>query len=236
MNRRVSGDDIRRLLDHIRARVDGVALRTAFIVGFPGETEKQFEQLHAFVEEQHFDHLGVFTYSPEPGTAAGKLVDDVPAAVKQQRFDVLMQTQQQISDARLAQRHGQMVEVMLDGYQTFGDEEEACELLTGHTQGQALDIDGCVIVEEDAGDDKTFEPGQRVMVRITDHTPYDLIGRCGRSVPLRCGASVAEHEDSGRSVPLRCDANEIPERDAPGTMQNPERDAPGTMGLKGEDV
>ncbi len=104
-----------KLLARIRRTVPDVTLRTTFIVGFPGETEADVEQLLAFVRDTQFDHVGVFTYSHEEGTRAYDLVDDVPAKVKRSRRDAVMKLQKQIVAARLKARKGDRVRVMVDG-------------------------------------------------------------------------------------------------------------------------
>ncbi len=104
-----------RLLDNIRARIPNVALRTTFIVGFPGETTLDFAQLEEFVDEIGFDHLGVFTYSHEEDTSAFELKDDVPAAVKKRRQERLMARQKKIVAARQKQRVGERVRIVVDG-------------------------------------------------------------------------------------------------------------------------
>src|SRR6478736_1309812 len=104
-----------QLLDRIRTRIPGVALRTTFIVGFPGETDSDFDVLTEFVEQVGFDHVGVFTYSHEEGTAAGEFDDDVPAAVKRKRRDRLMARQSEIVATAQQSRVGQRVRVVVDG-------------------------------------------------------------------------------------------------------------------------
>ena len=100
-----------RLLDNIRARIPNVALRTTFIVGFPGETAEDFAELEGFIEEIGFDHVGVFTYSHEEGTSAHDLADDVPAATKKKRQDRLMARQRDIVDGASASAHRRTDEV-----------------------------------------------------------------------------------------------------------------------------
>ena len=142
-----------KLLARIRRMVPGVTLRTTFIVGFPGETEQDFEELCAFVRDTGFDHVGVFTYSHEEGTRAFELVDDVPAAVKRQRRDTLMRLQKQIVRKRQRSRVGDIVEVMVDGPSADSD-----LVLQGRLQGQAPDIDPVVYLSE--CDPSTFDAGR----------------------------------------------------------------------------
>src|SRR5215472_6904343 len=128
-----------KLLARIRERVPGVTLRTTFIVGFPGETDTEFAELEAFVEETQFDHIGVFTYSHEEGTRAYAVEDDVPTATKRQRRDRLMKRQQRIVSRRQRDRIGSEVRVMIDGP---SPEHEL--VVQGRLEGQAPDIDPVV--------------------------------------------------------------------------------------------
>ena len=120
-----------------------MTLRTTFIVGFPGETEQDFEELCAFVREIGFDHVGVFTYSHEEDTRAYALDDDVPADVKASRRDRLMQLQKRIVQKRQSARRGDLIEVMVDGPSPDSD-----LVLQGRLQGQAPDIDAVVYLSE----------------------------------------------------------------------------------------
>ena len=157
-----------KLLARIRARVPNVTLRTTFIVGFPGETEADFEQLCAFVRETGFDHVGVFTYSHEEGTRAFEMTDDVPAAVKTKRRDTLMALQKSIVARGQKARKGQTVRVMVDG---------PCPdmplVLQGRLEGQAPDIDPLVYLAECDPDE--VRPGQIVTATVTGAKDYDLI-------------------------------------------------------------
>jgi ribosomal protein S12 methylthiotransferase len=156
------------LLSRIRSRVPGVALRTTFIVGFPGETPADVDALTDFVSDQRFDHLGVFTYSHEEGTRAHALDDDVPAAEKSARRDRLMRLQETIVSARLAERIGEPVQVMVDG-----PSPESPLVLTGRLEGQAPDIDASVILTE--CDPSDVRPGDLVTARIVAAAGYDVV-------------------------------------------------------------
>ncbi len=157
-----------RLVARLRARVPGIALRTTFIVGFPGETEERFGVLCRFVEETEFDHVGVFTYSEEKGTAAAALPDDVPAEVKDERRTRLMAIQERIS----ARRHRALIGTTLDVL-VEGPHEESDMILCGRTEGQAPEIDGRVLITDAPG---PLWPGHLVPVRIIDSHPHDLVG------------------------------------------------------------
>jgi ribosomal protein S12 methylthiotransferase len=163
-----------KLLARIRARVPGVVLRTTFIVGFPGETEPDFEELCAFVRGTGFDHVGVFTYSHEDGTRAFALADDVPARVKRRRRSTLMTLQKQIVRARQRARVGDVVQVIVDG-----PSSESPLVLQGRLQGQAPDIDP--VVYFDQADPEACPPGALVEARITGARDYDLV-----AVPVKC--------------------------------------------------
>ena len=159
-------DRARRLLDGLREAVPDIALRTAFIVGFPGETEADFEALRTFAEEQRFDHVGVFRYSPEPGTPAAELPDPVPARVRRERWRHLMEVQRRISGEKLARWVGRDVEVLVEG---LSDETDL--LLQGRTARQAPDVDGVVLIN-----DGTAAAGDLVTVRVEAAHDYDLVG------------------------------------------------------------
>ena len=132
-----------RLLGRIRNRLPGVALRTTFIVGFPGETDADHAELQSFVQSVGFDHVGVFTYSHEEGTTAHRLDDDVPAAVKRKRQAGVMRQQKRIVERAQRRRIGQRVTVLVDG--PSADHEL---VLRGRLEGQAPDIDPCVYLTE----------------------------------------------------------------------------------------
>ena len=157
-----------KLLARIRSRVPGVTLRTTFIVGFPGETPQDFEDLRGFVRDTEFDHIGVFTYSHEEGTRAYAMSDDVPAKVKRASRSELMQLQKRIVRRRQKARIGQTVRVMVDG-----PSPESALVLQGRLEGQAPDIDPVVYIETcDPGD---VTPGHVISARVTGAKDYDLI-------------------------------------------------------------
>ncbi len=165
-----------RLLDRIRRRVPGVALRTTFIVGFPGETEADVEELLGFVGAQQFDHVGVFTYSHEPGTAAFGLENDVPGAAKTARRARVMSLQKELVRARLRSRIGERVRVVVDGP---SPEHEL--VLRGRLMTQAPDIDPAVYLTE--CDPSQYRSGDFVEVEIVGAREYDLLVRPCPSVP-----------------------------------------------------
>jgi len=158
------------LLNKIRDRVPGVALRTTFIVGFPGETEQDVDALTAFVECHRFDHVGVFTYSHEEGTSAFDLADDVPAKVKASRRSRVMSLQKGLISRRQKGRLGERVRMVVDG--PASDHEL---VLKGRLQTQAPDIDASVFLTE--CDPSSLRPGQFLDAQIVGARGYDLIAR-----------------------------------------------------------
>ena len=159
-----------RLLRRVRDRVPGVALRTTFIVGFPGETPEDVAELEGFVEAVGFDHLGVFTYSHEDGTSAHHLPDDVPAAQKRQRQRAIMARQKRIVVRRQKGRLGERARVLVDG-----PSPEHEWVLTGRLESQAPDIDPLVYLTD--CDPATLPLGRFVDVEIVGAQGYDLIAR-----------------------------------------------------------
>jgi len=170
MKRPGTGTTYRRLLDRIRARVPGVALRTTLIVGFPGETVEEFETLRSFLEDVRFDHLGVFTYSHEEGTRAYALEDDVPARVKRQRRAALMSAQKRLVRRAQRRRLGERVRVMVDG-----PSPEHGLVLRGRLATQAPDIDSCVYLTD--ADPEAVRPGGLLDGLIVGSREYDLLVR-----------------------------------------------------------
>jgi ribosomal protein S12 methylthiotransferase len=159
-----------RLLDRIRARVPGVALRTTFIVGFPGETDTDVEELTGFIGDHAFDHVGVFTYSHEEGTSAFKLDDDVPTRAKSARRARVMSLQKRLVQKRQRERVGERVRVLVDGPSADHDLVVKARLAT-----QAPDIDASVYLTE--CDPSSFRPGDFAEVEIVGSRDYDLIAR-----------------------------------------------------------
>ncbi len=167
MRRGVSKDRTERLLEKLRSRIDGVAIRTGFIVGFPGETDAQFQELYDFVEAQRFDNVGVFTFSPQDETPAAHLPDQLDEAIKQERRDALMTLQQGIHAAKSEQRVGDVIDVLIEG--THPEQPEL--LWKGRAATQAPEIDGCVIVTEAKG----AKFGDIVPMEVVQAAGYDLV-------------------------------------------------------------
>ena len=165
MNRRGSAEWIKSRIAECRKR--GIILRTTMIVGFPGETDRQFQTLLDFVKEARFDRLGAFTYSAEEGTAAAKMPGQIDEAVKAKRLDDLMMLQQSISMEINEARIGTTCEVLVDGF------DEAQGRFYGRSLLEAPESDGCIWLETD----RALTPGEYVQVQITGADAYDLEGR-----------------------------------------------------------
>ena len=169
MNRPWQGDVTAGLLKRIREQLPEAVLRTTFIVGFPGETDDHFEHLLDFVAEQQFDHVGVFTFSPEEGTVAADLPDQVDHAVAQERKERLMALQQPIAAERNASWVGRIVDVLIE------QENPSTGEMLGRCSRYAPEVDGEVRVMPGEGG-LCAAPGTMVPVRITAANTYDLVG------------------------------------------------------------
>jgi len=166
MNRRVNQAQIRELFAKLKTRVPKLTIRTTFIVGFPSETQAEFDDLCQFVADMKFDHVGVFTYSHEEGTKAGQMEDDVPTKVKKSRRNQLMKVQSQVSRKNLQKYVKNTIEVLVEG-----PHPETDLLLIGRASFQAPEIDGNVIIN-----DGSATIGSVVKVKIEKAHHYDLIG------------------------------------------------------------
>src|SRR5262249_27576936 len=159
-----------RLLDKIRTRVPSVGLRTTFIAGFPGETDRDVDELCAFVRDHQFDHVGVFTYSHEEGTSAFSLPDDVPARTKAARRTRVMSLQKALVRKRQKARIGERARIVVDGPSAEHD-----LVLKGRLMTQAPDIDPSVFLTE--CDPSSFGAGDFTTVEIVGARDYDLVAR-----------------------------------------------------------
>jgi len=167
MGRRVTRRQTEQLLEKLRRRIPGVTIRTTFIVGFPGETASEFEELVEFVRDSGFDAVGAFPYSQEPDTPAGRMSGQLEDAVKDERYERLMLAQQELAFAAARRRVGQRLPVVVDGSTEAG-------MIARHA-GQAPDVDPvCWIVGEG------LSPGEAVSARCVDTDGYDLIVRADR--------------------------------------------------------
>lgn len=169
MHRSTSREDIIAIITKLRREIPEVVIRTSLIVGFPGETEEQFEELVQFIQDYPLDNVGIFKFSREPGSHAYSLPDQISDEVKDQRYHRLMQVQKKTVKKRLKKMIGQKLPVFIEGYHP-----ESNLLMVGRYYGQCPDIDGQVIIN-DGRKAKAF--GQLQTVEITDVSDYDLIGR-----------------------------------------------------------
>ena len=152
------------LFRSLKARIDGLVLRTTFIVGHPGETDAEFDELCEFVADSKFDRAGAFTYSIEPGTVSAMLPNRVDADVAGERQQKLMEIQRQISRARHEAMVGKQLDVLVEGVSS-----ESEYLLEGRWYGQAPGIDGVTYLA-----DGEATPGSIVRARVTQGSDYDL--------------------------------------------------------------
>lgn len=169
MNRKITGEKIHERIEKLRSEIPGIVLRTSIIVGFPGESDEDFETLLEGVKRARFNHLGIFRYSDEEGTPAYRLKDKVDQEVIEERFDRLHEAQREIAHQLNQKFLGQTIDVLVEGLH-----EETELLWQGRHFGQAPDIDGKVIINDIAEFD--VRPGDLVKVRVEDVFEYDLVG------------------------------------------------------------
>jgi len=167
MHRQDKREEVEILLAKIRTAIPDVAIRTTFIVGFPGETDEQFNVLQEFVTTQKFDHVGVFTYSQEDETPAGALPNQIPDEVKQERYHILMSLQSQISEVINKQLEGKILEVVIEGR----NEDEQGDFVFGRSYREAPDVDGRIFVEGAP----EAQCGNFLRVTIVQGFTYDLL-------------------------------------------------------------
>ena len=166
MHRPYTKNQLIRLMEAIRAAIPGAALRTTMMVGFPGESESDVAEMAEFLQEHHFEHLGVFAYANEEGCKAASFPNQIPEAIKENRLGRIMELQAEISFSELQKHVGRVEQVLVEGLS-----KESELLLEGRTRYQAPEIDGCVYITQ--GD---AEPGALVNVTITAAHTYDLVG------------------------------------------------------------
>ncbi|MDI9438834.1 MAG: 30S ribosomal protein S12 methylthiotransferase RimO [Bacillota bacterium] len=159
-------DSTKALIEKIRDRIPGVVIRSSFIVGFPGETEEDFQELLRFLDTMRLDHVGIFRYSREENSAAYHYEGQVDEEIKERRYHEAMAVQQQVSASLNRKLVGRKMKVLLE-YPS----EESDLVMVGRHSGQAPDVDGVVYLGRDA-----LQPGELVTVRITEAHAYDLVG------------------------------------------------------------
>ena len=166
MGRRTSREDLEEIIGKLRREIPDIAIRTTLITGFPGETKEQHEELMDFVDQMEFDRLGVFTYSPEEGTPAAQMEDQIPEEVKEDRQAELMELQQEIAFDLAEDMIGREVLVMIEG--KVADENA----YVGRTYKDAPNVDGLIFVNTD----EELMSGDFARVKVTGAAEYDLIG------------------------------------------------------------
>jgi ribosomal protein S12 methylthiotransferase len=166
MNRRYTGEQLLRVIERIRSRLPDIAIRTTFLVGFPGESEKTFMEIEDFLRKVRLDHVGVFSYANEEGAPSEKFANQVPEKIKRQRVDYLLAVQAELSTEIQKKYIGRVEQVLVEGLSSETD-----LLLQGRTRCQAPEVDGCVLIN-----DGIASPGDIVSVAITDTQVYDLVG------------------------------------------------------------
>lgn len=169
MNRKITGEEIHNKIEKLKFNIPGIILRTSIIVGFPGETQEDFNLLLEGIKKAQFHHLGIFRYSDEDGTPAFKLGPKVPQDEIERRFDLLFETQKEIVEKLNQKFVGKTIEVLIEGLH-----EETELLIEGRHFGQAPDIDGKVIINDT--NEMNIHPGDIVKVKIDEVLEYDLLG------------------------------------------------------------
>ena len=167
MNRHGGSALIKETVKKLRERVPGIVLRSTAMVGFPGESEEDFSRLCEFIKEARFDRFGAFTYSAEEGTVAAELPEQIDEQTKQDRYDVLMQTQLTVAEELGASKVGKTLTVLCDGFDTVA------EVYYGRSYADAPDVDGKVYFTSPR---RKINTGAFVEVKITEAMDYDLIG------------------------------------------------------------
>lgn len=166
MNRHGDRAEIESAIKRLRESVPGIVLRTTAMVGFPGETEENFVELCEFIKDVKFERFGAFTYSPEEGTAAAEFDGEVDEQTKQDRYDILMQTQFTVNEELIRKNIGKTLTVLVDGY------DEVAEVYYARSFADAPDVDGRVYFKSES----PIAPGDFVDVLITEALDYDLVG------------------------------------------------------------
>ena len=202
MNRRLTKEKLFNLVQKLRAQIPGIVFRTSIIVGFPGETEEDFQELSMDLESLHLDHVGVFRYSKEEGTKAAEMGQQVHPATKRRRAKHLIEMLQNQSLTRHQRYIGQFVTVLVEG-----PSEESDLLIQGRMPSQAQEIDGHVLINDiDPEQLGTLQAGDLVEVEITEALPHDLIGRAtrvlSRSRSLNAVRTAATQGLEFRSLPV----------------------------------
>ncbi len=169
MNRHGDGAMVRETVKKLRENIPGITIRTTVMVGFPGETEEEFNELCEYVKEAEFDRLGAFTYSREEDTPAYSLPDQVDEQIKQERYDIIMREQLHITEKKNEKLVGKTIKVLCEAF------DPAAEIYFGRGEADAPDIDAKIYFRPEIGK-RRINPGEFVNVKIDDVIDYDLIG------------------------------------------------------------
>ena len=175
MNRHGGRELILDTVKRLREGVEGITLRTTAMVGFPGETEADFEELCQFIKDTRFERFDAFTFSPEEDTPAALMPDQIDEQVKQDRYDILMQTQLTVAEDIAASRVGRTLTVLIDGY------DDVAEVYYGRSEADAPDVDGRIYFRAKKGN---YFAGDFIEVKITEALDYDLVGEPLRRIKL----------------------------------------------------
>jgi ribosomal protein S12 methylthiotransferase len=174
MRRPANIDWVNQTIAKMRSAMPELAIRSTFIVGYPGETEEEFQTLLDFLSKMRFDRVGAFTFSFEPGTSSEPLGDPVPEEVKQERLNRLMTLQQNISLENNQKFIGQTLDVLIEGFNEPAENESS--LAVGRSYRDAPEIDGLVFVEQHPKSSTNLKIGEIITVKISGALPYDLTG------------------------------------------------------------
>jgi len=182
MHRKTNREQIITTIEKLRALIPNIVIRSSLMVGFPSETQEEFEELISFVNEYKLDHIGVFTYSKEEESYSAGLDGHLPQDVKEERKERLMQAQLEVVSEKSSSAIGKKLEVLIEGYHPDSE-----HLLTGRHIGQCPDIDGSVIINDFSLVDSFSALYE---VEVTDSTEYDLIGRVTKKIPIKSGLTL----------------------------------------------
>ncbi len=171
MGRRIGKDDTLKLMEKLRTRIPNLNIRTTLIVGFPGETEQDFDELYNFVRDFKFQAMGAFAYSPEPGTKAAKLKDQIPQDIKLARLDRLMKLQRKIAFAHAKEKVGQKFDVYIE------PTPAGRKYIIARNSHQAPQVDPVTLIPRDQLTTKFTRPGTKLTVQCTASRGYDLIAK-----------------------------------------------------------
>ena len=172
MNRSIDSSRLIDTLSYLKSEVEGISLRTSLLVGFPGETDEDVEELVDFVKKGYFENLGCFSYSREEGTLAYDYPDQIDENLKEERVKLVMEAQKKVYEQKMKEKIGTVLDVLIEGKNEPDHYEDL--VYTGRAYFQAPEVDGLIYVK-DGGENKIKEEGI-YKVKITENKDYDLIG------------------------------------------------------------